>query len=324
MPFPPSPPRVSVITATYNWSSVLRCAVRSVLDQTCADFEMLVIGDGCTDDSAAVVAGFGDPRLRWDNLERNTGSQSAPNNRGIELARGEFIAYLGHDDVWHPTHLEKLVGALSATGADLAWSLTAQIGPPGSGVRNLRGVAPDGKALPDHYPPPSAIVHRRALIAELGGWKDFRTLTCGPDAEFVERVWNAGKRCVVVPELTVWKFPSAWRPGSYVEKPSFEQEECLRRLRAEPDFRYREALETASALVLNKVTSPTAIHAPRPLAELPPGWMVEQARRQRGLPAMELPAAPVNPEKARTRPSRWRAFVGRALRAALRRIGERP
>ena len=89
-------PLVSVITATYNWSSVLRYAIQSVLRQTCQDFEMIVVGDGCTDDSAEVVASFDDPRLRWHNLPHNTGHQSAPNNAGLELARGRYVAYLGH------------------------------------------------------------------------------------------------------------------------------------------------------------------------------------------------------------------------------------
>ena len=51
-------PLVTVITATYNWSSVLRYAIQSVLWQTFADLEMLVIGDGCTDDSGEVVSSF--------------------------------------------------------------------------------------------------------------------------------------------------------------------------------------------------------------------------------------------------------------------------
>ena len=51
-------PLVSVIIATYNYSSVLRCAIQSALGQTFDDFELLVIGDGCTDDSEAVTASF--------------------------------------------------------------------------------------------------------------------------------------------------------------------------------------------------------------------------------------------------------------------------
>src|SRR5438552_3536771 len=58
-------PRVSVVIATYNWSSVLPFSIGSVLRQTFSDFEVLVIGDGCTDDSERVVAAIDDPRIRW-------------------------------------------------------------------------------------------------------------------------------------------------------------------------------------------------------------------------------------------------------------------
>lgn len=117
------PPRVSVIITTYNWSSVLPYSIGSVLRQTMADFEVLVVGDGCTDDSERVIAAIGDPRVRWINLPANTKHQSGPNNEGLHQARGEFIAYLGHDDLWLPHHLAVMVGALDATGSDVAHSL---------------------------------------------------------------------------------------------------------------------------------------------------------------------------------------------------------
>src|SRR5256714_13138994 len=112
------PPRVTVIIATYNWSSVLPYSIGSVLRQTFTDFELLVVGDGCTDDSEQVVAAIGDPRVRWINLPANHRQQSAPNNEGLRQARGEIIAYLGHDDLWLPHHLEVLVGALDREAAD--------------------------------------------------------------------------------------------------------------------------------------------------------------------------------------------------------------
>ena len=74
-------------------------SLRSVLAQSHADFEVLVVGDGCTDDSEAVVRGCGDTRVRWFNLPVNTGSQWAPNNHGLAEARGVRLiphcAYFG-------------------------------------------------------------------------------------------------------------------------------------------------------------------------------------------------------------------------------------
>jgi glycosyltransferase involved in cell wall biosynthesis len=113
------PPRVTVIIPTYNWSSVLPYSIGSVLAQTFTDFELLVVGDGCTDDSAAVVGAIEDPRVRWIDLQPGTGHQSGPNNEGLRQGRGELIAYLGHDDLWFRHHLSAAVAALDA-GGDLA------------------------------------------------------------------------------------------------------------------------------------------------------------------------------------------------------------
>jgi hypothetical protein len=111
-------PLVTVVIPTWNWSSVLPWSIASVRAQTMADLELLVIGDGCTDDSADVVAAArgGDRRVRWINLATNAGTQVAPNNEGLRRARGTFIAYLGHDDLWLPSHLERLVAAMGSDG----------------------------------------------------------------------------------------------------------------------------------------------------------------------------------------------------------------
>ena len=82
-------PRVTVIMATWNWCEVLPFSIGSALLQTFGDFELLVVGDGCTDQSERVVAAVGDPRVRWINLPRNTGHQSAP-NEGLRQARGQL------------------------------------------------------------------------------------------------------------------------------------------------------------------------------------------------------------------------------------------
>ena len=73
---------------TYNRSNVLRYAIESVLAQTVSDWEMIVIGDACTDDTAEVVESFGDGRIRFHNLDQNVGEQSGPNNVGTSIPVG--------------------------------------------------------------------------------------------------------------------------------------------------------------------------------------------------------------------------------------------
>ena len=119
--------RVSIITATYNRSDVLRYAIESVLSQTYTDLEQIIVGDACADDTAEVVASFSDPRLSFVNRAANWGEQSVPNNDGFSLASGTLIAYLNQDDLWFPDHLGSLVSFIDQTGADLAYALPFKI-----------------------------------------------------------------------------------------------------------------------------------------------------------------------------------------------------
>jgi glycosyltransferase involved in cell wall biosynthesis len=254
-------PRVTVVMATWNWSEVLPFSIGSALLQTFADFELLVVGDGCTDDSEQVVAGIGDPRVRWINLPENSGHQSTPNNEGLRQARGELVAYLGHDDLWLPHHLACLVQAIDE-GADLAHGIVRLVTP---------SPADDGCFIwPDYtagdYIPPTSVVHRRSLAGSAGGWPDYRTLTCDPEAELWRRFHEAGARIGFVPRLTAIKLPAATRRNVYRERPCHEQAAWLERIRS-TDV---EAEELASALV--------ATHArarPKRYAEL----LREAARR---------------------------------------------
>ena len=98
-------PRVSIVMAAKNYGRFLAEAVESVLIQTFADWELLIIDDGSSDDTTRVAGQFTDSRLRYVKSDRL--GQSRAKNLGIDLARGEFIAFLDADDAWLPTKLEK-------------------------------------------------------------------------------------------------------------------------------------------------------------------------------------------------------------------------
>jgi glycosyltransferase involved in cell wall biosynthesis len=182
-----APPVVSVVISTFNWSSVLRYAIASVLAQSFADFELLVVGDCCTDDSEAVVKSFDDPRIRWHNLAEHAGGQFGPSNRGVALARGRYIAYLGHDDLWHRDHLAVLVDAIESHQADLVFAITEEIGPPAMPTRGLLGLAPKGVYEWSLWAPPSSWLHRRDLVERVGPWRDSRTIVLTTDWDLLNR-----------------------------------------------------------------------------------------------------------------------------------------
>jgi glycosyltransferase involved in cell wall biosynthesis len=121
IPGPAPAPAVSVIIATYNRAHTLRHAVQSVCNSSFSDWELIVVGDGCTDDTAQCVSSFNDPRVRFVNLARRFGHQAGPHNHGLTLARGRYVAFLNHDDFYFPDHLEKCVAELESSGADLVW-----------------------------------------------------------------------------------------------------------------------------------------------------------------------------------------------------------
>ena len=97
-------PRVSVLMPVYNGERYLREAVESILNQTFTDFEFIVINDGSTDGSADLLRAYDDPRLRL--IEQANVGLTRSLNRGIALARGEYIARMDADDISLPTRLQ--------------------------------------------------------------------------------------------------------------------------------------------------------------------------------------------------------------------------
>ncbi len=108
---------ISVIIPTYNRRELLLRAVQSVLDQTHADLECIVVDDGSTDGTEAALRSLADPRLQYVRQE-NAGACAA-RNRGISLAKGEVIAFQDSDDVWHAGKLERQLALLREHAADV-------------------------------------------------------------------------------------------------------------------------------------------------------------------------------------------------------------
>jgi glycosyltransferase involved in cell wall biosynthesis len=206
-------PRVSIVTATYHRSAVLALALDTVRRQTLADWELIVVGDACTDDTEAVVTGLADDRVRWVNLHRNCGEQSGPNNHGVALAEGELIAFLNHDDLWFADHLERCVATLDATGADLAFAFGASLEP--DGRVTAVAAAPDGPFEPHMSVPASLWVLRRELAQRIGPWAPGSECWAAPSQHWLQRAHWAGARIVQSPALTTAVLRSGGRPNSY-------------------------------------------------------------------------------------------------------------
>jgi glycosyltransferase involved in cell wall biosynthesis len=226
-------PRVTVIMATYNWATVLPYSIASVLEQDFTDFELLVIGDACTDNSRHVVESIADRRVHWYELASRTGHQSGPNNEGLQRAQGELIAYLGHDDLWLPSHLRVLVRAMDE-GAEVAFASMLIVAPD---RRPVRWPPVGWSYSPSEWIPPTAVMHDLALVQAVGSWRQpHLTGSLDPESELWQRMSQQCGPPRRQPELTSVKLPAAWRQGVYRERPHHEQAYWLSRIRSGDDL----------------------------------------------------------------------------------------
>jgi glycosyltransferase involved in cell wall biosynthesis len=114
-------PRVTVVVSTWNRAHLVGRAIDSARAQTVDDVEIIVVDDGSTDATPAVLAGIDDPRVRVVRHERNSGI-SRVRNTGIRLARGEWLAFLADDNEWAPDYLARqLAFAARRPGADVVY-----------------------------------------------------------------------------------------------------------------------------------------------------------------------------------------------------------
>jgi glycosyltransferase involved in cell wall biosynthesis len=133
-------PLVTVIMPAFNAAPYIRCAIDSVLDQTWQEWELIVINDGSRDDTAAIARSYADARIRL--LEQPNRGVSSARNRGLDEARGQYVAFLDADDRLPPGSLEARARILDADplvqfvdGVVMAWE------PPGGTLTTIH--APD-------------------------------------------------------------------------------------------------------------------------------------------------------------------------------------
>jgi hypothetical protein len=112
-PIPADGPLVSVVMPVWNRAACVGDAIASVVAQTWAHWELLVVDDGSTDDTRAVVAGWAARDARIRLVEQRHAGHAVARNRALAASRGEVIAYLDSDNRWEPGHLAAVVAALT-------------------------------------------------------------------------------------------------------------------------------------------------------------------------------------------------------------------
>lgn len=161
-------PLVSIVLPTFDREDTIGAAIQSVRSQTYTNWELLVADDGSTDATSEVVAGFGDDRIRYLQLER--GGVCRARNAGLAAARGDYIAYLDSDNTWLPRFLEVMVAYLEVSDRQAAHSALRY---EEDGTIHYRGVQVDrSQLLQRNFIDCNTIVHRRDLLQRMGGWDE--------------------------------------------------------------------------------------------------------------------------------------------------------
>ena len=175
-------PRVSIVTSTYNRSALLRRAIDSVRAQRgIDDWEMCIVGDCTPDDSADVVASYGDDRLRFHNLPEKSPPRAhgalAKNWGVFHMARAPWIAYLDDDDEYDPDFLRTMFAAVDAHPDMPVFYCRCRYVDKATGKR-IFGNPFQGwlhrwdreKLKRYNFINTANVVHSKALIDKTGGW----------------------------------------------------------------------------------------------------------------------------------------------------------
>lgn len=172
-------PLVSVVIPTYNASRWIGETLESVLAQDFTDFEIIVVDDGSTDDTAQVVAGYGE---RVCCIHKPNGGAGSARNVGIRAARGEYVAFVDADDLWAKEKLRLQLNLLSRTGVAWVYSDALAFDDEngvslyrlGRLVRQCSGDILESLFLADFIPSPTPII-RRTVFEHVGFFDENKT-----------------------------------------------------------------------------------------------------------------------------------------------------
>jgi len=193
-------PTISVIIPVYNGERFLAEAIQSVLDQTLPPDEIIVVDDGSTDGSAAIVTGMARTSLSpiHYRYQENQGPAAA-RNCALTVATGAMIAFMDADDLWLPDKSRQQTAVLAThPAAGVAWGDAITFG--GASVEEARAV---GKVIPAH---PmfllQSMLFRRTVLDQVGAFDE--QLRVGEDVDWLLRAIDHGVKSVLHRDLAVY------------------------------------------------------------------------------------------------------------------------
>ena len=199
-------PRFTVVIPLYNRADIICQTLKSVLAQSFADFEVIVVDDGSADSPAEVIASLGDDRIRY--IRQQNAGGGAARNLGISEARGRYIAFLDSDDTFEPHKLQRFVNEASSSDKEVLYSLMyVDRGVGKFWVRPDRGIRP-GEDVGEYLFVANQLIQTSTIVlpTALARTTMFDgTLRKGQDLDFCLRLQKDGATFRMIDEpLTVW------------------------------------------------------------------------------------------------------------------------
>jgi teichuronic acid biosynthesis glycosyltransferase TuaG len=204
-------PFISVIVTTYNRKELLTETINSILSQSHADFELIIVDNYSSYNFMEHVQSFKDNRIRpYQN--HNNGIIAVNRNYGIEIAKGEYVAFCDDDDVWHFRKLETQIAAIESHKTGILISTMAQtigieceFGEQYYGITNLKTIIIKDIS---HYSNPivfsSALVSKQAII-DVGGFDEDPSKIAVEDYDFWIKISKLGKFILIKEILTYYR-----------------------------------------------------------------------------------------------------------------------
>lgn len=179
------------------------------MNQTYSNWEIIIVNDGSTDDSVAILNRFLEEDNRIQLINKSNSGVSDTRNKGLEIAQGDFVTFLDADDVWHITNLEKKVNFLISTGYDVVYSYCQMIDEHSNSIdRILKGEnnlkIADFLSLNAHYnSAPSGVVFKKEVLQKIGGFDI--NLSNNADQDILIQTLANGFKIGVVSEV-LWNY----------------------------------------------------------------------------------------------------------------------
>lgn len=200
-------PKITVLMSVHNGEKYLRQAIESILDQTFNNFEFLIINDGSADSSKEIIFSYNDPRINYVENETNIGLTKSL-NKGLKLAKGEYVARMDADDVSLPQRLEKQLNFMEnnhGIGVMGTWCyvIDAENNIIGSIRNHSNHPRIMGSLLSENQMVHSSIIYRKNVLEGAGGYDD--NVSTAQDYELLLRLSEVTKLANYTEFLHKWR-----------------------------------------------------------------------------------------------------------------------